>query len=112
MKAARSPLSDAGLSSPDIEHLDARLERVTWLRERLARDVDAVNRAQRIALLCDAEARLWSQVFELSPYRLVWRAALRAEALARREARIWQARAAQPPDSETDRWEEPDGTAA
>lgn len=76
-----------------LAHLDDALERVVRLRERLLRDPDAVDRAQRLALVFASEAHAWSQLFELSEQRLVWRAALVAEQVARRNAAAWARRA-------------------
>ena len=74
--------------------LDEALERVVRLRERLLAESEAPGRAERLALLFESEARAWSQVFELSSDRLVWRAALAAELVARQQARAWRRRAA------------------
>jgi hypothetical protein len=41
----------------------------------------------------EAEARAWSQLYELSSLRLVWRAALAAEAGARANSALWAQRA-------------------
>lgn len=79
--------------SARISHLDDALERVSRLREQLLADVDAPHRAERIAVLFESEARVWSQLFDLARTRLVWRAALAAEARARAEAHIWWRRA-------------------
>lgn len=79
--------------SPGISHLDDALERVSRLREQLLADADAPHRAERIAVLFESEARVWAQLFDLARTRLVWRAALAAEARARAEARIWWRRA-------------------
>jgi hypothetical protein len=75
-------------------HLDEALERVLRLREQLLADVYAPERAARLALVFESEARAWSQLFELTSLRPVWRAALAAEALARQNAQIWRQRAA------------------
>lgn len=75
------------MSARDI---DEALERVQRLREQLLTDVEAPDRAGRLALVFEFEARLWSQLFDLSAQRLIWRAALAAEALARQHARIWR----------------------
>ena len=42
----------------------------------------------------ESEARAWSQVYELAHLRLIWRAALAAEAGARANAALWARRAA------------------
>ena len=53
-----------------------------------------MDRAARLAAVFESEARAWSQVYELSSLRLVWRAALAAEAGARANAALWARRAA------------------
>jgi hypothetical protein len=55
--------------------------------------VFAPDRASRLAPVFEAEARAWSQRYELSSLRLVWRAALAAEAGARANAALWAQRA-------------------
>ena len=77
-----------------FEHLDEVLTRVTHLRDELLADPTAVNRSARLAAAFESEARTWSQLFELSSLRLVWRAALAAEAGARANAALWSRRAA------------------
>lgn len=73
--------------------LDEAVERVTRRREQLLTDVEAPDRATRLAQLFESEARLWSQLFDFSSLRLVCRAALAAEALARHNTRVWRRRA-------------------
>lgn len=75
-------------------HLDEALERVLRLREQLLADPFAEARAERLALLFESEARAWSQLFELTRLRPVWRAALAAELVARQQATQWRERAA------------------
>lgn len=79
--------------SPELARLDLAVEQITRMREELPRDVDAADRAARVAHLFECEARLWSRLFELAAQRVVWRAALGAEARAQAEARRWWARA-------------------
>jgi hypothetical protein len=76
------------------EHLDEVVERLSAVRDELLADVSAPDRAARLAEVFACEARAWSQVFELSSRRLVWRAALAAEAGARMNAQRWARRAA------------------
>jgi hypothetical protein len=77
-----------------VAHLDEALERVTRLRDELLADVDAPFRSDRLAAVFESEARAWSQLYELSTRRLVWMAALAAEARARlQQARQWRRRA-------------------
>jgi hypothetical protein len=78
-----------------FEHLDQVVERIVRLRDELLADENAADRAARLAAVFEAEARAWSQLYELSSLRLVWRAALAAEAGARANAAVWARRAAQ-----------------
>lgn len=80
--------------SAAVERLDGALERVMRLRNELLAEPDAVDRAARLAVLFESEARTWSQFYELSSLRIVWRAALATEAGARANARLWARRAA------------------
>ena len=77
-----------------FEHLDSVVERLSGLRDELLADEYAPDRAARLAAMFESEARAWSQLFELSSLRLVWRAALAAEAGARANAALWTCRAA------------------
>jgi hypothetical protein len=77
-----------------FEHLDQVVERLTRCRNELLSDEFAPDRAARLAAVFESEAGAWSQLFELSTLRLVWRAALAAEAGARANAAKWAARAA------------------
>jgi hypothetical protein len=76
-------------------HLDEVVDRILRLREELLREADTPSRADRLASVFESEARAWSQLYELSSARLVWRAALAAEAMARANAAWWEARAAE-----------------
>jgi hypothetical protein len=78
-----------------LDHLDEAVDRLAILRDELLADEFAVDRAARLAAVFEAEARAWSQLFELSSLRLVWRAALAAEAGARANAALWAQRAGQ-----------------
>lgn len=62
--------------------------------ERVLREPACAARALRIAELYATEADAWSQLFELTTVRPVWRAALVAEVVARQQARRWSAHAA------------------
>ena len=75
-------------------HLDEVVQRLAGLRDELLADECAPDRAARLAAVFDAEAEAWSQLFELASLRLVWRAALAAEAGARANAARWSRRAA------------------
>ena len=83
-----------GPMSSVFEHLDQVVERLASLRDELLADEFAPDRAARLAAVFESEARAWSQVYELSSLRLVWRAALAAEAGARANAALWARRAA------------------
>ncbi len=74
-----------------FEHLDEVVQRLATLRDELLADELAPDRAARLAAAFESEARAWSQVYELSSLRLVWRAALAAEAGARANAALWAA---------------------
>ena len=76
-----------------FEHLDEVLARVMRERDQLLRGEFAADRAARLALVFAAEAEVWSQFYELSSLRMVWRAALAAEAGARANAAVWARRA-------------------
>ena len=75
-------------------HIDEAMERIVRLREDLLREADTPSRTERLAAVFESEARAWSQLYELSSLRLVWRAALAAEAGARANAALWARRAA------------------
>jgi hypothetical protein len=75
-----------------FEHLDEVLQRLTQLRDELLINPAAPNREARLAAVFECEARLWSQFYELTSLRLVWRAALAAEAGARINAALWAGR--------------------
>ena len=77
-----------------FEHLDQAVDRLATLRDQLLADECAPDRAARLAAVFESEARAWSQVFELAHLRLIWRAALAAEAGARANAAQWARRAA------------------
>ncbi len=77
-----------------FEHLDQAVQRLAVLRDELLADEDAPDRAARLAVVFATEAQAWSQVYELAHLRLIWRAALAAEAGARANAARWAAQAA------------------
>lgn len=77
-----------------LAHLDEVVQRLAGLRDELLADERAPDRSARLAAVFDAEAEAWSQLFELASLRLVWRAALAAEAGARANASRWSAQAA------------------
>ena len=76
-----------------FEHLNEAVQRLFVLRDELLADEFAPDRAARLAVVFAAEAEAWSQLFELATLRLVWRAALAAEAGARANAARWARRA-------------------
>ncbi len=78
-----------------FNHLDEVVDRLARQRDELLGDEFAPDRAARLAAVFESEARAWSQLFELSSLRLVWRAALAAEAGARANAALWSRRAAE-----------------
>lgn len=84
--------------SGTFQKIDDVVERSRRDRERLLREPACPDRAIRIAELFAIEADAWSQLFELTSVRPVWRAALVAEAVARQQARRWSVRAAEPID--------------
>ena len=75
-------------------HLDHAVERLARIRDELLADDTAPDRAARLARVFASEAEAWSQVYELAHLRLIWRAALAAEAGARANAALWARRAA------------------
>jgi hypothetical protein len=80
--------------------IEVELDRVSRERDALLRAVPSPARSQLLADLFDHEAWLWSTLFERTRSRLMWRAALAAEAHARLSARWWRrqsAEAADPP---------------
>jgi hypothetical protein len=85
---------------PRTSAIDAELDGVLRRRETLLRAMPSPARAQLLADLFDHEAWLWSTLFSRTRSRLMWRAALAAEAHARASARWWrvQSAAAQPPE--------------
>jgi hypothetical protein len=77
-----------------LEHLDEVVERLAGVRDELLADELAGNRAARLTEVFELEALAWSQLYELATLRLVWRAALAAEAGARVNAARWAGRVA------------------
>ena len=77
-----------------FEHLDQAVQRVACLRDELLADECAPDRAARLAAVFDAEARGVVAGVRAVALRLVWRAALAAEAGARANAALWARRAA------------------
>ena len=59
-----------------FEHLDQAIDRLAIVRDELLADPYATDRAARLAVVFKSEACAWSQVYELSSLRLIWRAAL------------------------------------
>lgn len=81
------------MSRIPFDKIDEAIERVINRREELLRNTAAPDRAERLSLLFDHEARLWSQLYETTSLRLVWRAALAAELGARGMALAWRRQA-------------------
>ena len=75
--------------SSDSHHLDQAVERLARIRDELLADHTAPDRAAHLATVFASEAEAWSQVYELAHLRLIWRAALAAEAGARENAAVW-----------------------
>src|SRR4051795_8066964 len=84
----------SGPMSSVFMHIDEVVERIVRRREDLLREADTPSRAEHLAAMYESEARAWSQLYELSSLRLVWRAALAAEAGARANADLWAQRGA------------------
>jgi hypothetical protein len=80
--------------SPHTAGIEVELDRVIRRREELLRAAPSSSRAELIADQFVLEAWLWSLTFERTPSRLMWRAALAAEAHARMCARWWRLRSA------------------
>lgn len=78
-----------------VAQLDAALDTIVREREWTLARATGLDRAVRLAELYQLEARLWSTLFEQVRTRLYWRAALGAEAHARRCAEYWRSIAAQ-----------------
>lgn len=76
-----------------FDHLDEVMDRLAVLRDELLANELAPDRSARLAAVFASEAEVWSQLFELASLRLVWRAALAAEAGARANAARWACRA-------------------
>lgn len=76
-----------------FDHLDEVMDRLAASRDELLADEFAPDRSARLAAVFACEAEVWSQLFELAGLRLVWRAALAAEAGARANAGRWTHRA-------------------
>ena len=97
--------------SRSCECLDGSLEKLLRLRDHALADVAAPDRANRLATVFEAEARLWSRYYERTRSRPLWRAALAAEAWARHNAAVWRARAvtssSTPVPERPDRGQEP-----
>jgi hypothetical protein len=73
--------------------LNDTLDALTRRREAVLRQASGVERAANMADLYRIEAALWASVYESATDRLLWRAALAAEAHARHSAATWWRRA-------------------
>lgn len=79
---------------PRTSTIEAELDELYRDRERLLRAPPSPTRSHLLADLFDHEAWLWSTLFETTRSRLMWRAALVAQAHARVSARSWRRHAA------------------
>lgn len=74
--------------------IEAELDELYRDRERLLRTETSPARSHLLADQFDHEAWLWAALFETTRSRLMWRAALVAQAHARVSARSWRRHAA------------------
>ncbi|WP_300007464.1 hypothetical protein [Pseudonocardia sp.] len=79
---------------PITVQLDVALAKLLQTRERLVAGPAFLGRDAEVARAYELEAQLWSVLFERAHDRLIWRAALAAEAHARCWAAYWRNRAA------------------
>jgi hypothetical protein len=77
-----------------IVDVDAALDTIQAAREEAIAHLTGGEQAQRLALLADAEAACWEQVFDRARTRAQWRAALAAREWAQQVARTHRRRAA------------------
>jgi hypothetical protein len=82
---------------PRTGAIEAELDQLYRDREHLLRATPSPARSHLIADMFDQEAWLWSTLFETTRSRLMWRAALVAQAHARASARSWRRHAATQP---------------
>jgi hypothetical protein len=76
-----------------VVNVDAALDAIQAAREEAIAQLTGVEQSQRLALLADAEAACWEQVFERARTRAQWRAALAAREWAQQLARTCRRRA-------------------
>jgi hypothetical protein len=79
---------------PRTGTIEVELDKLYRDREQLLRAAPSPARSHLLADLFDHEAWLWSTLFETTRSRLMWRAALVAQAHARVSARSWRRHAA------------------
>jgi hypothetical protein len=79
---------------PRTSTIEVELDELYRDREQLLRATPSPARSHLLADLFDHEAWLWSTLFETTRSRLMWRAALVAQAHARVSARSWRRHAA------------------
>lgn len=79
---------------PRTSAIETELDQLYRDRERLLRATPSPARSHLLADVFDHEALLWSTLFETTRSRLMWRAALVAQAHARVSARSWRRHAA------------------
>jgi hypothetical protein len=87
-----------------FSQLDEVLDRLWRLRDELLVNPTVSDRATRLVAVFESEAQTWSQLYELSNLRLVWRSALAAQAGAHANAALWAWRAAAETAGERPGW--------
>jgi hypothetical protein len=85
------------MQRPSTGAIETELDELYRDREHLLRATPCPARSHLIADMFDQEAWLWSTLFETTRSRLMWRAALVAQAHARASARSWRRHAASQP---------------
>lgn len=73
-----------------LAQVDAALDEIQRLRERVMVQQPSTGRFVRLAELSESEAGWWLLLFERSRTRVYWRAALSAHEHARASARQWR----------------------
>jgi hypothetical protein len=76
-----------------VVDVDAALDAIQAAREEAIAQLTGGEQSRRLALLADAEAACWEQVFDKARTRAQWRAALAAREWAQQLARTYRRRA-------------------